>query len=51
MDANVLVDDEMRVFTLKDVSPGDEAFLYYGPRRDHIDNAIRQKAKRKRGRK
>ena len=54
-DANVFVDDEMRVFCVKDVKKGDEAFFYYGERHDVVNNIIKKsqsakhkKSKRKR---
>ena len=39
-DANVMIDEDMRVFVKKDVKKGDEALLIYGPRHDVIKNAM-----------
>ena len=45
--ANVFVDDHMLVFTNKDVKKGDEAYFFYGEKRDVIDNLLPQKKREK----
>ena len=49
-DANVFVDEDMRVFALVDVKKGQEAYFYYGERHNNINNVVQtnKKGKRKR---
>ena len=47
--ANVLIDDDMYIYPNRDVKKGEEAFFFYGKKRDQIDNLKLPDKKGKKG--
>jgi len=44
-DANVIIDDELHVFALRDIKRGEEILFYYGERWDQVKNKKRKRTK------
>jgi len=45
-DANVIIDDELHVFALRDIKRGEEILFYYGERCDNVKNKKRKRSKK-----